>query len=253
MTHFKLPAPELSYLKEVDIDLDMTGRHYVKISTSEGQLAEQVIMDVLSDLIKQDAYDLTMEEMRYLFMMVKINSLENDFSVTITCTHKKADGTPCGHTQTEKIKLSDADLKRTPKGYKVPVIKFVGFDGVEKEYEVRPPKIKDEIELMTWFMNDLGKTHEEIAKDKDTAFHYTFVRGLLHLQRNGEPLIKETNEFPDALSLLDKNHYSTVGKLYKAMEEVNSFGIAKKVNECKCKECGGTLVFAPPLLYGLVD
>jgi hypothetical protein len=47
MTHFKLPAPELSYLKEDDIDLDMTGRHYVKISTSEGQLAEQVVMDVL--------------------------------------------------------------------------------------------------------------------------------------------------------------------------------------------------------------
>ena len=31
---FKMPAPQLSYLKEVNIDLDMTGRHYALLGTT---------------------------------------------------------------------------------------------------------------------------------------------------------------------------------------------------------------------------
>ena len=42
----KLPAPELSQLKEVNIDLDMTGRHYALLATAEGQVPEDVAISI---------------------------------------------------------------------------------------------------------------------------------------------------------------------------------------------------------------
>ena len=56
----KLPAPQLSQLGEVNIDLDMTGRHYAALCTSEGQIPEDVALGILKDLIEEDANKLTL-------------------------------------------------------------------------------------------------------------------------------------------------------------------------------------------------
>ena len=54
----KLPAPQLSILKEVNLDLDMTGRHYAQLASSEGQLPEDVVLSILKDLVDEDANQL---------------------------------------------------------------------------------------------------------------------------------------------------------------------------------------------------
>lgn len=254
MKNIKLPAPQLSYLKEVDIDLDMTGRHYMKLATSEGQVPEDVALDILTDLVKQDATELTLPELRYLFMLVKINALDNKYYVGISCTAPKPDGTICGHKQSIEIKLSDADLHRTPKKYTPPKVQFMlDKDTGPETFDVMVPRAKDEIELIRYFITDKGKTEEELVTDKATSIQYTFLRAGLHLQKNGEQILKTPNEYEGFLSLFDINSYKNITKLYDAMNEVDSFGVQNKTYETKCEECGGNLVFRTPLLHGLSD
>ena len=250
----KMPAPELSQLKEVNIDLDMTGRHYAQLAASEGQVPEDVAISILKDLVEEDAGKLTMAEVRYLFMLVKINSLENNYEATVSCTHEKKDGTVCGCLNTVKVRLSDADLNPTPKGYKVPELEFKTEDS-EKIYLVMPPTADMESALWNWFLTVKNKKIDDLAEDKQTSTEYTFLRGCLHLvdKKTGERLIQEFNDFEPALKLLDCNKFSTIHKLYELVVEVSQFGVQNKIYEVKCKECGGNLIFRLPLLNGLSD
>lgn len=250
----KLPAPELSQLKEVNIDLDMTGRHYAQIATSEGQVPEDVVLSILKDLVDEDANKLTMAELRYLFMLVKINSLENDYEVTVSCTHEKEGGGQCGCLNNLKVRLSDADLNPTPKHYKVPEITF-RTEETEKEYLIMPPTMDMESALYNWFLTMRNKSIEDLVDDKQTSTDYTFIRGCMHLvdKKTNERLVQEFNDFEYVLKLLDINKFQTVHKLYEKMLEVDGFGVQNKMYTLKCKECGGTLVFRLPLLNGLSD
>lgn len=250
----KLPAPELSQLKEVDIDLDMTGRHYATLATSEGQIAEDVAFGILKDLIEQDANKLTLPELRYLFMLVKINAMENSYFVDVACTHTNKKGEVCGFVNNFEVKLSDADLNRTPHGYKVPEIEFVTLEGKEKKYLVMPPTMDMESALLNWFLVEKNHTVEEIAENAQDALSFSFIRSLMHLiDENGNRLISEINQFETADKYFDCNKFTTVKKLYEYCTQVDSFGVQDKTYEFKCKECGGRIVFRLPLLNGLVD
>lgn len=254
----KLPAAQLSALKEVNIDLDMTGRHYALLASCEGQLPEDVALSILKDLVEEDANQLTLTELRYLFILVKINSLENDYSVTAECMHKKKDGTPCGNMIKVDLHLSDGDLNDTPSDYVPPKIIFkVGNkeDGItEKEYSIIPPVMKEESRLYNYFITVRNVSYDEISEDKKQSFDYTYLRALLHLvDSDGNRLVKDTDNFDDLFSYLDINKFQTITKLYDDVIDVNKFGVQNKLYEVKCKECGGTSVFQLPLLYGLLD
>jgi len=250
--NIKLPAPQLSILKEVNIDLDMKGRHYAEIATSEGQIPEEVALSIVNDLMDEDANKLTLNELRYLFTMVKINSLENNYKVTIICTHIKEDGKSCGHENVCDVRLSDADLKIPEKKYKPPVINFI-YEDIEKEYTVIPPTVDMECALLTWFLTEKGIQKDELVKDKKASFDFTYIRSVMHLidKETNERAVKDITDFQVALDSLDKNNYSVVHKLYEYIDEVNSYGLAPKIYEIECKECGGKLIYHLPLLDGL--
>ena len=249
----KLPAPQLSQLQEVDIDLDMTGRHYALLATSEGAIPEDVALSILKDLMEQDANKLTISELRYLFMLVKINSLENNYTVELKCTHDGKDGKPCGHINTLKFHLSDADLNRTPLKYKVPEIEFT-IDKTTKTYKVMPPTMNMESALINYFLNDLGVKYEDISEDKTVAMKFTFIRSVMHLvDDKGQFIINNVEQFKIIDSYLDVNKYQTVTDLYAKCEEVDGFGVQDKIYEMRCKECGGRLAYQLPLLHGLVS
>ena len=249
--NIKLPAPMLSQLKEVNLDLDMKGRHYAEIATSEGQLPEEVALYIVNDLMDEDANKLTLNELRYLFMLIKINSLENDYKVTVTCTHE-VDGKICGHENTQQIKLSDADLKFPKKNYQPPVINF-SYHGIEKEWRVMPPTVDMECAVLNWFLTERNMKRDELLLDKKASFDFTFIRSVMHLvnEVTGERAVKEMPDFEVALKSLDENKYSLVHKLYELVEDVGQYGLAPKMYELTCKECGGKLVFHLPLLDGL--
>lgn len=251
--YIKLPAPQLSQLKEVSIDLDMTGRHYALLASCEGQLPEDVATSILNDLMEQDAYKLTLAEVRYLFTLVKINSLENDYTVSLECPHKKADGTECGCINTYTVSLSDGELHPTPSDYVPPTIEFNTKDG-PRTFSVIPPSIKEESALYEYFLTQKDANQEKISEDKTLSFEFTFLRGILHLvESDGSRFKKETDFLGDMLGLLDCNKFQTINKLYDLVIEVNQYGVQNKIYTMKCKECGGMLSFHLPLLSGLTE
>ena len=77
----------------------------------------------------------------------------------------------------------------------------------------------------------------------------------MHLvdKETNERLVKEITDFDGISKLLDENDYKTIHQLYEDVEEVGSFGLAPKLYEITCKECGGKLVYHLPLLDGLVS
>lgn len=253
--HIKLPAPELSQLKEVDIELDMSGRHYAELACSQGQIAEDVALSILKDLVEQDANKLTIAELRYLFMLVKINAMDNNYVVKVKCTHTKKDGKPCNHITEYKVNVSDADLNRTPKNYKVPEVEFVIDDKTQKKFKIMPPTMDMESALLNWCIVEKGMNINDIENDPDTSFDFTYLRGLLHLiDKDGNRLISKVEQFEDSKKYLDINKYQTIRDIYAAMNEVDKFGVqSDKLYEFTCKECGGKLSFQLPLLNGLVD
>ena len=250
----KLPAPQLSILKEVNIDLDMTGRHYAQLASSEGQIPEDVALSILKDLMEEDANKLTLAELRYLFILVKINSLENHCRVAVTCTHINSKGEICGYENPYDFFLSDADLNPTPPDYKVPTIIFNTKD-TQKEYKVIPPPMKLESELYNHFLTGKGLTPEQIFEDKEESFNYSYLRGVMHLvdKETGERFVNTDTPIDSLYDYLEFNNFKDINKMFDAVIEVNKYGVQNKEYTLKCKECGGTLVFQVPLLAGLLD
>ena len=267
----RLPAPQLSILKEVTIDLDMTGRHYALLASCEGQTPEDVALSILKDLVEEDATQLTLPEVRYLFMLVKINSLENHYSVNVICNNmvhtKDKDGKEfekeCDCVNHYDVFLSDADLNPTPPNYEVPIVKF-NRDGVEKDYKVLPPAIVEESKLYNYFLTERGANQEQIMQNKELLYEFSFLRALLHLvDEEGHRFVKPDdnyNVFIDKSSpkenpntLYNLNNYQVITKIFDAVMEVNEYGVQPKIYELKCKECGGTVLFQLPLLNGLID
>ena len=249
----KFPAPELSQLKEVNIDLDMTGRHYALLATCEGQVPEDVVLSILKDLIEEDANQLTLSELRYLFMLVKINSMEGNYFLNIECTHRNKKGVICGHDNKFQGTLADADLNPTPSEYKVPTITFVIGD-TEKEYKIMPPTMDMESKLYNYFQTEKNAEPEQIAKDKELSFEYTFIRAMMHLiDDKDNRIVTNETKYEDLFAYLEVNKYQRITELYNKVIEVNKFGVQNKVYTIKCEECGGTLVFQIPLLAGLLD
>lgn len=249
--NLKMPAPELSELKEVNVDLDMTGRHYAML-TSAGKynIPEDLALSILRDLMEEDPNKLTMAELRYVFTMVKIHSLENEYYVTVKCN-------TCGKSHKYSLLLSDADLHRTPEGYQIPTIMFkTDKQGAEKEYYVKPPLMNMESALYDWFLTEKGKTLEDIATDDETTFNFAWIRSCMHLVDTvtNERLIKDISQFELALSYLNANKYSMIDGFFDKCNEVDSFGVQNPDYKlpCKTKGCKGTVEFQLPFFYGLL-
>ena len=263
----KLPAPQLSWLKEVNIDLEMTGRHYALLSSCENMLPEDVALSILKDLIEEDANKLTLSELRYLFMMVKINSLEGNYTANIECSHITKNKKICGALNQVKVSLSETDLHPTPADYEVPTIKF-RYNDTEKEYKVIPPTINKISALYDYFITQKNANQEKILEDKTLSFDFAFIQALLHLvDFQGNCLIPddtynfdtyidtglcEDNRTPKP-TVLNINKMSTITKLLELVTEVDSYGVQPTTVDINCKECGGRLIVQIPLLHGLID
>lgn len=265
--NIKFPAPQLSWLKEVNIDLDMTGRHYALLASCDGQIEEDVVLSILKDLIEEDANQLTIAELKYCFMMVKINSFENEYPIKVECQHIKPDGKICGCINTINALLSDSDLNPTPSDYKPPKILF-RRDDKEKLWNVIPPTMNKVSALYNYFFVTKGITKDELIENKKLSFEFAFLYGLLCLVDDDKNFfVKETDTFDELLdtslsednnkpkaTILNVNLHSRIQELLKDVQEVDSYGVQTKIYDIKCKECGGRIIFQiPSLLHGLVS
>lgn len=247
-----LPTPQLSYYKEVNVDLDMTGKHYLELAESAGKIPEEVALSIVKDLMEEDADKLTINDLRYIFTLIKINSLENDYKASIKCMISRKSGI-CGHVNTISIKLSDADLNSTSSDYKVPEIDFIIGD-TEKTYKVMPPHCDIEIALYDWFTTQKGIELSKITDDLKSTTEFALIRSVCHLvDQDGKRVVENFSSFNSVMSWIESNKFSKVTQLLKLVQEVNSFGVQNKEYTIKCEECGGTLKFRLPFLNGLTS
>jgi len=248
-----LPTPQLSYYKEVNVDLDMKGDHYIELAESKGRIPEEVALSITRSLMEEDANKLTLTDLKYIFTLIKINSLENNYTANVTCTLLKKDKKICGHVNKFDIRLSDSDLNATPADYKVPEIDFI-IGETEKTYKILPPFCNIEIGLYDYFITEKNVSIDQIINDTKTATEFALMRAVCHLvDKEGNRVIDDFSKFETALDMIKLNKFSRVTDLLAKVKEVDSFGVQSKQYTIKCEECGGTLNFRLPFLHGLTS
>ena len=254
-TKFKLATGPLSYLKEVTIDLELKGKHFDSLLLADQGNYERAVLSVMTDLMDEDPFQLTMQELYHLFLLVKVTSLGHKLTLNVRCTHLLADPVGgsqrvCGALNKLDYSLVDSDIVYAPENYKIPEIEFVS-GGVSKLYEIRPPTMTQELDLLAYYQ-ERGISKESLTEDKLLTLEYAKHRILLHL-RNKETGDRFFDRQQREMAMKDISDNSllfmkTAGNM---MEEVNSFGVSNKRMSLTCKECGGKISFRLPLSAGL--
>ena len=256
-TPFQLATGPLSYLKEVTIDLELKGKHFDELLVADENTYERAVLSVLKDLMDEDPFQLTLREVYHLFTMVKISSLGTKLSLNVKCRHVLHDQTPTGASQREcgalnpvEYSLVDSDVERAPADFKAPEITF-NYGGSEQVYEVRPPTMAQELDLLSYFQ-ERGISKDELVNNKLMALEYSKHRILIHLvnKETGNRFF-DRKQREDAVKAIADNSLRFMKDAGDAMELVNSFGISTKRMNIVCKECGGKISYRLPLPSGL--
>ena len=254
-TKFRLATGPLSYLKEVTIDLELKGKHFDELVVADKNSYERAVLSVLRDLMDEDPFQLTMQEMYHLFTYVKVTSLGSKLTLNIKCHHTvndRASGAQreCGALNTVEYSLLDSDIIYAPADYKIPEIEFV-YGGSPQVYYIRPPIMTQELDLFAYFQ-ERGVSKESLLSDKLMTLEYAKHRVLLHMvnKETGAHFF-DRKQREDALKYISASPLSFMKQAADKMDEVNNFGISNKRMNLVCKECGGRLTFRLPLSDGL--
>jgi len=252
-TKFQLATGPLSYLKEVTIDLELKARHYDDLVAADENSYERAVLAALKDLMDEDPFQLTMQELYHLWLYVKVKSLGSKITTNVRCKHILRDShgeRECGFLNTAEYSLIDSDVKYAPKDFVIPEITFIN-GGSAQVYEVRPPTMTQELDLFTYFQ-ERGVSKESLLSAKTHTLEYAKHRILIHLRN------KETGDsFFDrqqreiAVKAIADNPLMFLKTAGEKMELVNSFGVSHQRMNLVCKECGGKLSFRLPLQAGL--
>ena len=256
-TNFQLATGPLSYLKEVNIDLELKGKHFDQLVVADEDTYERVVLSILSDLMDEDPNKLTLSEMYHLFLFVKVQSLNSKLSLSVRChniLHAVKDLSEvqreCGALNSFEYSLLDSDIVYCPKNYKIPEISFM-TEGKVQQYEVRPPTMNHELDLLAYFQ-EKGVTREDLSRDRQQQLAFAKHRILLHMRgkETGEDFFDRKRR-EKAVEDISENSVSFIQKAGELMGEVNSFGVSNKRMTLTCKECGGKVNFRLPLSAGI--
>jgi hypothetical protein len=253
-TKFQLATGPLSYLKEITIDLELKGKHFDQLVTADAAVYERAVLSVLGDLMDEDPYQLTMQEMYHAFTLVKVSSFGSKVPLNIRCQHVVRDGSgnqrECGCSNSVEYSLSDSDVVYASADYKMPEIDFETGGRVQR-FVVRPPTMTQELDLVALFA-ERGISRDAMTDDKGLMLEYAKHRVLLHLRNkeSGDSFF-DRKQRAAAVGDIASNSLLFMKRASELMEEVNSFGVSNKRMQLTCKECGGKLSYRLPLSAGL--
>jgi len=252
-TKFQLATGPLSYLKEVTIDLELKAKHYDELVAADENSYERAVLGVLKDLMDEDPFQLTMQELYHLWLYVKIKTLGSTISTNVRCRHVVHDQhgeRECGFLNTAEYKLVDSDVVYAPSNFIIPEITFIQ-GGKGQVYEIRPPSMTQELDLFAYFQ-ERGVSKKSLLEEKLNTLEYAKHRILIHL-RNKETGDRffDRQQRESAVKAIADNPLSFLKVAGEKMEEVNSFGVSHQRMTLVCKECGGKLSFRLPLQAGL--
>jgi hypothetical protein len=255
-TKFRLAGGPLSYLKEVTVDLELKGRHFEDLSQADDNNYERAVISVLSELMDEDPFQLTMTELYHVFLLVKVSSLGPKLNMNVTCQHtvKGAHGVDriCGESNKFEYSLLDSDVIYAPKNYKIPEVEF-SLGGRKQLYQVRPPTMTQVLDLFAAFQ-EKGISRKEMLRPENRMLRLEFGKHnmLLYLRNveTGDSFF-DRQQREEAVKDIPENPLSFLATLGKIIAEEDEFGISNKRLSLVCKECGGTLSFRLPLSAGL--
>jgi hypothetical protein len=256
-TKFQLATGPLSYLKEVVIDLELKGKHFDDLAVANVEDYERVVCSVLKDLMDEDPFQLTYQELYHLFLLAKVTSLGPKIRVNIRCRsmlHSRDvfgdQGRECGAMNPYEYSLLDSDVVYAPGDYQFPEISFV-MGGKEEAYVMRPPTMTHELDLFAYFQ-ERGVSREALASDKVRSLEYLKHKILLYMRNKetGEGFF-ERKRMEEAVKAMSENPLSFISKATDIIAEEESFGVSHQRLVLTCKECGGKINFRLPFSSGL--
>ena len=242
-----LPSGALGYLNKINIDLEMTGKHFDALNLISDDHYEDTVLSILKDLMEEDPYLLTQIDLMYVFTLVKCSSLGDKIEVTAQCPNTVVisdSGSTARRACLAKHRFSIRQVEDD-------VIMFTGkvpaFElevaGIPYTFELRYPSMFTEIELLNYF-EEQGKSRKDILNDKETQ--------LLYAKRRMAAAIK-TNDFSidQLVEALTKASFRKNAELAEKVKDLQKYGIKHKVYSIRCKECGGSFDYHLPLLAGI--
>jgi len=252
-TKFKLATGSLSYLKEVTIDLELKAKHYDALVAADENSYERAVLGALKDLMDEDPFQLTMQELYHLWLYVKVTSLGSKITTNVRCRHIVRDShgdRECGCLNTTDYSLLESDIVYASKDFKIPEITFIS-GGKSQLYEIRPPTMAQELDLFAYFQ-EKGVSKSSLLEDKLQTLEYAKHRILIHLRNKetGDSFFDRQQREMAVKDIADNSllFLKTAGE---KMKQVNSFGVSHQRMNLICKECGGKLSFHLPLQAGL--
>lgn len=263
---YELASGKLSYLPSnpnpvVHLDPVMKGRHFDIFSLNDRENYERTCIAILQDLMDENPETLSMQEFYHVWMYVKVSTMGSNLKIRALCPKKIR--IPSGKSFIERacetelvqtLNLVDSDIVRCPSTYQIPTIKLdLGFG--ETTYFIRPPRMVDEINLLTWFQEQGHSRSDlhDVFEHKDIAYLFSKHRMVLHLHdSNGTCLFATHNDREKAVSnLLENISLPDVLSFTDKVQEVSKFGIKTHSADIVCPSCKGKVSIPLPLSAGL--
>jgi hypothetical protein len=256
-TKFKLATGPISYLGEVTLDLELKGKHFDDLVMADAENYERVVCSVLKDLMDEDPFQLTYQELYHLFLLAKVTSLGPKLRVNIKCRSLLHTTTPagvqdreCGASNPYEYSLLDSDIVYAPDDYKLPELEFrVG--GKDQIFTLRSPTMTHELDLFAYFQ-EKGIARSELAGNRAYALEYLRHKILLYMRNKetGEDFFDRKRREEAVRGMADMP-LSFIPKAAEIIAEEESFGVSHKRLSLVCKECGGKITFRLPFSAGV--
>lgn len=244
----KIPSGILGHIPGgyINIELEMKSSHYDDLTTAGQDHFESSVLSILKELMEEDPYLLTQQDLLYVFTLVKISSIGSNLKITTRCptliqlqdnTHRL-----CGNKITFGYSLAKDDDVVYFDGKERPQFKMLVNDK-EETFALQLPTMTKELEILETFEN-LGITRKQLLEDKSQASKYAKMRMVAHLV---------TNQFTEAelLEALNNGPFSKMNELADLVKEISKYGIKHKNITLHCPACGADFDYHLPLFAGL--
>ena len=254
-TLYKLPSGKLGPFNEINLETVMNVSHFDTLALLSDDDAERGVLAVLKDLMEEDPFKLSMRDLYYVFLLVKVSSFGPEIPVSVTCRNFIKDPetnarSVCNHINQTTFSLADADIEYAPSDMEIPSVILHG-----KSFLIKPPSMADELDLIAYYQ-EKGISRQQLANvidNKDQVIEYARHRMFLYLRDfdTGEAVYSDRDRREKALAEFKSLPITVYKDITSGIDKVDKFGVKSQTHQVVCKGCNNTVTFRTGLLAGL--
>lgn len=253
----ELNSKKLSFYEKVEIETELLGKHMQQLAAMPEGASDVTCLSILGDLLSEgyDKNKLTLSDVTYLFTLLKMNSLGADYVIPVKCLNKKSDGTLCEHVTKVHLTLAEGDLRIPDKDYQIPTITLFDLEKRSFNFQIKPPYLADIINLKDAFLTQFSCSPKDLVdgKHKEQAYLFSLLNMLyavVNPETQERPFVG-LDKLKATLAYVEELPLSTIKTLTEKVKLTEPYGLQYKTYEGTCEECGQSLTFRLPLLFGL--